>query len=699
MVFLAVICGGGLLFTGAAWADAQGPNVNAPFPLRLVPVKEPLVFSPAGAIFDDFLQGTTPGEKAVARNWAIALGKALLWDLQLGSDGRTACATCHFKAGVDNRITNTLNPGFNKKFNVGPPNSTLNGAQFPFHQRREPTDLQASKVLRDADDVVGSQGVRLTQFVDIVIGQAAELGAPLADKVFKDAAGRNTRQSTGRQAPTYINAAFNFSSFHDGRANNIFNGVNPFGPEDDNARVLADNAGALQPELVRIKFAALASQATGPPLSDVEMSFRGRTFPKIGKKMLGLRALAQQAVHANDSVFGVDPGGLPPNRFTPLFLNIRDASGTGLNKTYQELIELAFNPKYWQNTSQKITGFAATGAPTIVNNANPIVASGEAPTNEFTQMEVNFSLFLGLAIQLYESVLLADDTKFDQFQDGLTPFTDTEAVGLELFLSMGCAACHNGPEFAGHTQIAIQGFLPDDQKPIGAIGLELRQRFGFSFVDEGIYNIGVRPTREDVGRGGVTPALDTRPKPLVAKRTFPLAFSALALPKTLINLPPGLAAFVPDLPASPQVIKKNDMIQGAFKVPSLRNIELTGPYFHNGSVGTLAQILDFYTRGGNFPKKNAKNLHPAIVELFLLQGQDLRHQQMISFLLTLTDQRVKFEAAPFDHPAIDVPAGQDANGADLMLPTIPAVGAGGRIAELPPLPPLPRFLDLDPFAP
>ena len=42
---------------------------------------------------------------------AIALGKAFFWDMQVGSDGIVACATCHFSAGVDKRLKNTLNPG------------------------------------------------------------------------------------------------------------------------------------------------------------------------------------------------------------------------------------------------------------------------------------------------------------------------------------------------------------------------------------------------------------------------------------------------------------------------------------------------------------------------------------------------------------------------------------------------------------
>lgn len=40
----------------------------------------------------------------------IQLGKALFWDVQAGSDGRTACATCHYHAGADSRGVNTLAP-------------------------------------------------------------------------------------------------------------------------------------------------------------------------------------------------------------------------------------------------------------------------------------------------------------------------------------------------------------------------------------------------------------------------------------------------------------------------------------------------------------------------------------------------------------------------------------------------------------
>jgi hypothetical protein len=150
------------------------------------------------------------------------------------------------------------------------------------------------------------------------------------------------------------------------------------------------------------------------------------------------------------------------------------------------------------------------------------------------------------------------------------------------------------------------------------------------------------------------------------------------------------------------------MVQGAFKVPSLRNVDLTGPYFHNGSVLTLAQMMDFYTRGGNFPKANAKNLHPAIVQLFQLQDQEGLHRAMVAFLKTLTDERVQNEQAPFDHPELFVPNWDEGQGKFLFpdpndppsqteeFGRVPAVGAAGRPAAG--LPSLTSFLSQK-FAP
>jgi hypothetical protein len=57
------------------------------------------------------------------------------------------------------------------------------------------------------------------------------------------------------------------------------------------------------------------------------------------------------------------------------------------------------------------------------------------------------------------------------------------------------------------------------------------------------------------------------------------------------------------------------MRDGAFKAPPLRNVELTGPYFHTGSYLTLRQVVDFYMRGGDFPRTNADSRDPHVVNV------------------------------------------------------------------------------------
>jgi cytochrome c peroxidase len=46
-------------------------------------------------------------------------------------------------------------------------------------------------------------------------------------------------------------------------------------------------------------------------------------------------------------------------------------------------------------------------------------------------------------------------------------------------------------------------------------------------------------------------------------------------------------------------VTKNDADRGAFKTPSLRNIALTAPYMHDGSLKTLKEVVDYYIGGGN----------------------------------------------------------------------------------------------------
>jgi len=603
-----------LLMSGAAW----GATVIPPFgmePLNQIAVPEP-------ANLYQFVKNKPA---------AILLGKALFWDMQVGSDGMTACATCHFTAGTDKRTKNTLHPGRDGIFNVRGVNQTVQPADFPFHQRDLP-EIQTSQILRDSDDVVGSQGVRLKQFVNIVLGSRFDNGTDIPDLVFNQN-GVNIRQVTGRNTPPVINAAFNFTNFWDGRASAFFNGVNPFGPLDTSAGVWFNVNGALVKQPVSIMFASLASQATGPPLSDVEMSYRGRTFPQLGRKMLSLTPLGAQFVHPDDSELGADSrASLQPDGTL--------TGDKGLGTTYSQMIKDAFQNNLW--------------------NSNQLTPDG------YTQMEANFSLYWGLAIQLYEATLIADNTPFDRFLGGdTTALTPEQQDGFNIFFGVGrCDVCHFGSEQTNASHTAAAFINNNSQALIELMPVASGKQI---IYDTGFNNTAVTRINDDIGRGGDSPFLN-----LLTGIFFPLSFSDQAelqasIPSQLPFSAPILPANVPaDFPVA------ND---GAFKVPGLRNVELTGPYMHNGSMATLDEMVDFYTRGGNFPGNNKSQLDINIAEIPAMQNAPDVQTAMVAFMKAMTDERVKKESAPFDHPEIFIPNGDSVNDTDIIH--LPAIGTTG----------------------
>jgi len=756
---------------------------------------------------------------------AIKLGKALFWDEQVGSDAKQACASCHFHAGVDNRIKNTLNAGPANGFDLFPAgnaNSTLTSASFPLHQFNNPED-RFSGVLKTTDDIIGSEGVFDRLFDGLTPGSALE--PSIANPIFPDAkgftvAGVNVRRVTGRNAPTAINAVFNLRNFHDGRARHHFNGVNPFGNLDTVVTNIASTpiltvaplskggSGLTSKHVVAgLDRSSLASQAVGPPLSDFEMSHGVRTtpppgknkrFPDLGKKLLhaGITVLGQQQVDATDSVLGA----------------VSNATANGIADTYKALIQTAFQPEFWDSTH--VFTLNAAGLP-VEGAARP-----PASNTEYTMMEINFSLFFGLAVQAYEATLIADDSRFDQFVGAVNPYnratgvktgvavpgnpaalTAQEKAGMNIFFGKGlCFNCHAGPELtlagvnalglvgvpgevpefpvekmiggAGGQQATLEfatagvtaapGVIPLNFDPRGkrleitrttppvalvysdifpgvastaclpqqlaialtpaaippiggiasAVYAELAGVAGcagrtFSVAlaqsitippsfppianysvnlfdpvtnvlvasrpinitlapilyDLGFYNIGIRPTTEDLGVGGTAPS---------------------GLPLSLVRQ--TKATGISEFTLNPGINLATDQVSnvdGAFKVPGLRNVELTGPYFHNGGKSTLLQSVNHYDRGADFHETNIADLAPDMVELFFTATEKA---QLVAFLKSLTDERVRNESAPFDHPQLHVPHG--AVGNDISLSTnpatniidiLPAVGSVGHV--------------------
>ncbi|MBC7453060.1 MAG: cytochrome-c peroxidase [Massilia sp.] len=596
---------------------------------------------------------------------AIQLGKALFWDVKVGSDNRTACASCHFQAGADNRITNQISPGLlsgDRTFQLGGPNHTLKVSDFPL-TKHAALDERATR-MGDVNDIISSQGVFRSDFVG-----AGTLGATDRCSALSDALGNggfgfhrdalNTRRVEPRNAPTVINAVFNFRNFWDGRSNNVFNGVDPFGMRNANALIWQEQNGLLRQVAATLPSSSLASQASGPPLSAIEMSCNGRPFVALAKKLLPLKPLSTQQIDQRDSVLS----------------GLSDNTARG-QTTYQALIKAAFQPTYWQSATPVTLSSANQQSP---GNMDLI----RHPKRNFdsmqvSQMEANFSLFFGLALQMYQATLVSDNAPYDQFAEGQNnALTLQQRSGLAIFQGQGkCINCHTGAET---TNASFQSVVAKRLERM------MMTDAGKAIYDTGFYNIGVRPTAEDFGVGGVDPFgfpfSETRMSQMGRADLLGSSFNAALYPAVQPN--------------------ERLAVDGAFKTPTLRNVELTGPYMHNGGKSTLMQVVDFYNRGGDFAVENKANVPPDITPLGLTQSQK---DDLVAFLLALTDDRVKFRKAPFDHPALCVPVGhkQDAAGklvaevgnalqaADASYQCLPAVGAGGSATALKP------FMQLNP---
>jgi len=641
------------------------------------------------------------GSYVTNRQAAIQLGKALFWDTNVGSDGM-ACASCHHHAGADIRVRNQVEPGGR---HVGAPtmdtfealpsgeaggtNHLLAANDFPLWQFTDPDDRE-SGLLFETDDVVGSSGTfkRTFQFVDGT--DPLDTCETEFDDVYH-LGHRNARRVTDRNAPTVINAAYNFSQFWDRRANNEFNGESSWGPRDPKAGVWIVKNGKPLKQRILLKNASLASQALAPATNDTEMSCSHRSYADIGRKLLKRRALENQQVHPEDSVLA----------------KLVDGSGRGLSKTYEDLIKQAFARRYWKSAGE----FGDSG-------------DGKA----YTQMEANFPLFFGLAIQLYEETLISDQTKFDTKRDKDNvpiAFNEQEKRGLTLFMNDHCFLCHLGPALSSAAH-------PSVYNTKSAKYLKLLDRSGFNeegdgvgvaktLVDVGYTITSVTPPENDLGVAGKdlwghylavsgqylemmrnpgTPMADNID---VLSCEFGVPFTTDFSPSELIPDPKAkgrckgyeeLAKLV-----KPEVVQAElalplggrlgASVNAAFKIPMLRNVELTGPYMHNGSMKSLEEVVHFYNRGGN----NVGNPHHFETLVFPLGMNEQDQKDLVAFLKTLTDERVRWEKAPFDHPELKVPHGHldedsttlgDQNAKDEFM-VIPAVGKNGRTQEQGPL--------------
>ena len=200
---------------------------------------------------------------------------------------------------------------------------------------------------------------------------------------------------------------------------------------------------------------------------------------------------------------------------------------------------------------------------------------------------------LSKAIACYERTLVSGNSPFDRYVAGnREAMSEPARRGMLLFNGKArCSVCHT---FAGVFAV--------------------NQSFPF-FTDQMYHNTGIALNEPSFGG--------------LAKRAAALAKAG------------GGKADLDRLAAEPGagalgrfLVSGNAMDIGAFKTPSLRDVELTGPYFHDGSARTLDEVVRFYVKGGNNNPNRDWQLEP-------VRLSDQEQTDLVEFLKSLTSDGFK----------------------------------------------------------
>jgi cytochrome c peroxidase len=192
------------------------------------------------------------------------------------------------------------------------------------------------------------------------------------------------------------------------------------------------------------------------------------------------------------------------------------------------------------------------------------------------------------AIASFERTLLFMDAPFDRFIAGEREAISNEArAGFVLFNGKArCVTCHT----------------INRANPLG--------------TDNRFHNIGVSARKQDFE------SLAKKALAALAEDSSKKKLDELAIGTDLSEL----GRFM---------VSKSYADIGAFRTPQLRNIGITGPYMHDGSMQTLWDTIDHYNKGGE-----ANPFLDGGMEALALNDAEI--DQLIEFMFTLTDKR--FEA-------------------------------------------------------
>jgi cytochrome c peroxidase len=211
------------------------------------------------------------------------------------------------------------------------------------------------------------------------------------------------------------------------------------------------------------------------------------------------------------------------------------------------------------------------------------------------------------AIAAYERTLLSGNSPFDRFITGDTnAITEAQRRGWEVFKGKAkCIECHS---FS-----VASPFFTDfkfHNTSVVAKDMNFEELSGLAKQLTGNESISL-----------------SRSKPIGLTINLPASVRQTQDSASLLAHTQGFTEL------GRYLVTKQPKDIGAFKTPTLRDIELTTPYMHNGSEKTLIDVVRFYNRGGNASANLDERLHP-------LNLSDEEINELVEFMRTLTSDDV-----------------------------------------------------------
>jgi cytochrome c peroxidase len=196
---------------------------------------------------------------------------------------------------------------------------------------------------------------------------------------------------------------------------------------------------------------------------------------------------------------------------------------------------------------------------------------------------------LARAVAAFERTLVSGDSPLDRYLAGdVNALTDEQRSGMFLFRGKArCGVCH-----AFNLNFSVFGTFP--------------------FLTDGNYR--------NTGVAAAFPAFDA------------LARTAVAASRDKTGK--GITELAKDERAALLgrfMVSSNALDIGAFRTPSLRNVAMTAPYFHDGSVATLEDVVRFYLKGGNANPNRDWQLEPVLLT-------ETEQHSLVEFLKALTSE-------------------------------------------------------------